>query len=260
MKSVIEWLLGGIAGDDDDILQRALASIRKSEIARNILAGDRSKNIRIFIDHQTDTPYCNDKAIGLLPWMSIEHLVGDLAHEVAHIDQDSRLDFSPSNLSRDDFLIYRRIIEADADATALAICDQIAQSGDSAPLDALRVSRQRKDIAAAFYQSLDISDQSENRRRLPLQNSFFAWFDNPWYSSIYDAESLGILAHVAQKRPEEMRKWGTEKLTADAVRRIATLPGSAESYLPENDPRLAALLEPPSPASPISRNRPVPGC
>lgn len=116
--------------------------------------------------------HAKDKRIVLSNRCSYDKLISSLAHESRHVEQISKGAepyYTPTVLLKDQ-LIEKRLMEADAVAVSLMVCQELKDQGKEAAMQAALPHYEKE--TAAFEKGLKVS------KKEALTQAALAWYDN----------------------------------------------------------------------------------
>ncbi len=148
--------------------------VAHSPTGKALLEHAASSVYSLSIDSIDGMGHCSakDKQIILSGNCSFDKMVSSLAHEARHTEQISNGAhpyYTPDVLLKDQ-LIEKRLMEADAVAVSLMVCDELKERGNDAPMRAA-LPHYEKEIAA-FEKGRKIS------KKEALTQAALAWYDN----------------------------------------------------------------------------------
>ncbi|WP_435641259.1 DUF6782 family putative metallopeptidase [Micavibrio aeruginosavorus] len=115
------------------------------------------------------------------------------AHELRHHVQ-YRMGFERSlKFSRDEYVRFTYVMEADAQALATLLAWQTRAAGDARVWDGLMSIENYRDTGTAFESAMIGKDpHDETAQRHATAAAAIAWRDNQWLSAMYRAQSLDM--------------------------------------------------------------------
>lgn len=215
---------------DYERLKKATETIRQSTTGKALLNWASQNNIHIAFDHQMDRDarglYALDTVL-ISPDVEDQLLVSTIAHELRHAWQDKKgmipnhYDMSPA-----EYMVKRRIVEADAFAHEMQICGELFEEGIPEPLNRLT---NHPEIYDLFGKGIDAflntyHDDPETLYGLKAMRAAFAgWFDSEACNS-YDSHSLKYFQRVLPTMQDEL----------DHTHQEENKPKSASSFIKAN--------------------------
>ncbi|MBR1777075.1 MAG: hypothetical protein IJ752_00615 [Alphaproteobacteria bacterium] len=151
--------------------------------------------------------HAKDKRIVLSNRCSYDKLVSSLAHEARHAEQISKgaEPYYTPNVSLKDQLVEKRLMEADAVATSLMVCQELKEQGNKAPMEAAQLHYEKE--IAAFEKGLETSPKEA------LTQAALAWYENK--NRLFKHECRVVAAPVSIGANFENTTGQYKKLTAE---------------------------------------------
>ena len=179
-------------GENKNRMISIMNRLTKSELGREALQTAAEKGFSFEFSNAYSACGFTDpgkKRVVLHSDFSDDKLVGTLCHECRHAGQFSR---APKEmLYRTDWdiqttLRHTRAMEADAQAYAVAACEQLARQGDTGPKK--EFSKNYPEITKGFEESLKKNGNEVNNN--VLTDAFKAWYDQPKLKEVYEKQYL----------------------------------------------------------------------
>lgn len=217
-------------------LEEILACLRQSKTGRRLIADAEKHQTAIRLDSGMRAYGSYDEVANNLKINArcdLNRQVGTMAHEMRHAQQFQKGILMDACLDNPKCYIQNQsVIEADASATAAAVCYELALTGNDKPLEALR----EKDphIVNPFQNQAvngGLSDGSAYKA------AFKGWFTDYWTRDCYDALYIKMVRQRLQNctREEENKKFERDVPVNDIVQKVCTC--NEKPYLSEKETR-----------------------